>query len=175
MPKAPAKQYPLTQTDLSKLIGVSLSVMNRHTQTSHFPEPFDQTPKGPRWLGPDVLRWYVEHGAPEKYQRELLKALSSRFGVGVDIPEDYETAKEQLDIRLKAHKVSRAIGDCVSFQDIRHIVGELAREIRNACEKVNAATGRDVSPLFGTAFDNFEHSLREAQSRAVEVDESVDQ
>ncbi|MFO0979674.1 MAG: hypothetical protein U0996_24965 [Planctomycetaceae bacterium] len=110
-----------------------------------------------------MFLWWLVHRAPKTIRNEVAGQL------GIEIrsdPEDLSIESERLDLRLKAHKVSKAIGDAVSFADIRSIIGDLAREIRQACDKVNAATGRDVLPLFDRAFSSFEESLSAAQESA---------
>jgi len=103
-----------------------------------------------------------EHRAPKKLQRELHADLRASLGLsddGTATVSDDMSESDRLDLQLKAHKVARAVGDCVSFTDIRGIVSKMAANIRQACAGVNAVCGRDVLPLFDEAFDAFEAEL----------------
>ncbi len=167
MKKTPANST-FSLSELGRVIGVSAQSMSKYAKLGGFPRSTD----GDRWEAMPVALWWLQHRAKVKLQREVHSGLSAALGIagdGATLPADQMSQSDQLDLQLKAHKVSRAIGDTVSFSDIRNIVGELASEIRQACASVNAATGRDVLPLFEEAFDRFEASLTDTSLHAGEA------
>lgn len=167
MRKTPANST-FSLSELGRVIGVSAQSMSKYAKLGGFPRATD----GDRREAMPVIVWWLQHRAKVKLQRELHTGLSSVLGIAGDgetPAADLMSPGDQLDLQLKAHKVARAIGDCVSFTDIRAIVGELASEIRLACASVNVATGRDVLPLFEEAFDKFEESLNQKAIQAGEA------
>lgn len=148
-----------SQAELARMLGVSAQAVSKYSKEPGFPRA-DRD--GLREAVP-VFQWWIVNRAPKAIRNEV----AGQLGLEVqNEPEDLSSESEKLDLRLKAHKVSKAIGDVVSFSDVRGIIGDLAREIRQACEKVNAATGRDVLPMFEEAFNRFEESLIHAQESA---------
>lgn len=156
MKKTPAKAtYSLSE--LSRIIGVSPQALTKWRRLAGFPEATD----GEKREALPVVLWWLEQRASSKIQRDVHSRLAAAIGIAEDgtSAADQMSESDRLDLMLKAHKVAKAVGDSVSFADIRAIVAELATEIRQACAGVNAATGRDVLPLFDEAFDRFEQSL----------------
>lgn len=160
MTKRPANStYSLTE--IGRMLGVSAQTMSKYSKQPGFPPASDD---GKREAMP-AIEWWFLHRAPKKMQRQLHAELRASLGLSADGSTPVEpqmSESDRLDLALKSHKVSRAIGDCVSFADIRGIVGNLATNIRQACDGVNTATGRDMLPLFDEAFDEFERSLDES-------------
>lgn len=152
-------------TEIGRMIGVSAQSMSKYSKLQGFPaaDKFGKREAMP------VIQWWFLNRAPKKLQRQLHGELRASLGLTDDgsVPvSDDMSESDRLDLQLKAHKVSRAIGDCVSFTDIRGIVSKMAANIRQACAGVNAACGRDVLPLFDEAFDEFE-SLLDAEIDAI--------
>ena len=145
-------------TEIGRMLGISAQSMSKYSKEPGFPP---ETKDGKREAMP-CIQWWFEHRAPKKLQRELHADLRKSLGLsddGTATVSDELSESDRLDLQLKSHKVARAIGDCVSFTDIRGIVSKMAANIRQACAGVNAATGRDVLPLFDEAFDEFEAEL----------------
>lgn len=154
-------KFAFSLTEIGRMVGVSANAMATYAKMSGFPEA-DENGKRPSM---PCIAWWLTHKAPEKLQRQLHGELSDSLGIANDgsvAAADNMSESDRLDLQLKAHKVAKAVGDAVSFADIRGIVGTLAANIRQACAGVNAATGRDVLPLFDQAFDEFEASLDES-------------
>lgn len=159
----------VTRSEFGRLVGVSSQTASKYARLPGFPDP-DQNDKIEAFA---AICWWVVHKAPRPIQRELHSQLGVALGIATEVPEDRPLSiaeeTERLDLQLKAHKVLRAVGEAVLFSDIRGIVGRLASAIREACQQVNAASGRDVLPLFEAAFDQFEEELKDAQQEAGEA------
>jgi len=166
------KKTPVNATfslsELGRFIGVSAQSMSKYAKLGGFPRATD----GDRWAAMPVVVWWLQHRAKVRLQREVHSGLSAALGIGGDESTpaaELMSESDRLDLQLKSHKVARAIGDCVSFEAIRDVVTLLATDIRQACDSVNAATGRDVLPLFDEAFDRFEQSLADSAIQAGEA------
>ena len=146
-------------TEIGRMIGVSAQSMSKYSRLQGFPAACDKS--GKREAMP-VIQWWFLNRAPKRLQRQLHSELRASLGLsddGTATVSDEMSASDRLDLALKAHKVARAVGDCVSFADIRAIVSKMAANIRQACAGVNSACGRDVLPLFDEAFNEFEAEL----------------
>lgn len=146
-------------TEISRMVGLSAQTLSKYSKQQGFPAASDKSGK---YEALPVIQWWFLNRAPKKLQRELHADLRASLGLtddGAATVSDDMSESDRLDLQLKAHKVSKAVGDCVSFTDIRGIVSKMAANIRQACAGVNAACGRDVLPLFDEAFDEFEAEL----------------
>lgn len=154
-----AAKSAFSLTEISRMLGLSAQTLSKYSKQHGFPEAFDKSGK---YEALPVIEWWFCNRAPKKIRRQFHADLRASLGLTDDgsVPvSDEMTESDRLDLALKAHKVARAVGDCVSFTDIRGIVSKMAANIRQACAGVNAATGRDVLPLFDEAFDEFEAEL----------------
>ncbi len=160
----------VSRNELARFIGCSGQTISKYARQPGFPQP-DGADK---LDAVECIAWWLTQKAPRAKQRELYGKLSGVLGIETngeaeaEKPASIAEEHERLDLQLKAHKVSKAIGDCVAFADIRSIVGKLASGIREACGQVNDISGRDVLPLFEAAFSRFEAELDEAQEHAGE-------
>ncbi len=157
--KPQAAKSAFSLTEIGRMIGVSAQSMSKYSKLQGFPAADAKTGK---YEAMPVIEWWFCHRAPKKMRQQLHAELLASLGLSPDgtaPAAEQMSESDRLDLQLKSHKVAKAVGDCVSFADIRAIVGNLATSIRTACAGVNAATGRDVIPLFDEAFDEFEKSL----------------
>ncbi len=144
-------------SELGRFLGVSAQSMSKWSKLAGFPRAAD----GDRWEALPVFEWWMINKATRAQQRGLLQRLSEVLRMpSPEMAEENQISKsDRLDLELKEHKLNRMIGDCVSFADVREIVGTLATEIRQACESAKAATGHDVMPMFNAAFDRFDELI----------------
>lgn len=145
-------------TELGRVLGVSAQSMSKWSKLAGFPRAMD----GDRWEAMPVVEWWLIHKAARGQQRGLLQRLCEVLKAPIpEISDESQMSEsDRLDLALKEHKLNRMIGDCVSFSDIKDIVGTLATEIRQACESAKTATGHDVMPMFDAAFDRFSATLQ---------------
>ncbi|MEP3480776.1 MAG: hypothetical protein ABJZ55_16120 [Fuerstiella sp.] len=145
------KPATYSRNELSKLFGVVSATVGKWEREEGFPEP----DKDNRFVGTEVAAWWFQHRATKSSRMQLVHSPG-------DLDAEMTLADEDrlLDLRIKAHKVAKTVGDAVSFEDIRHVIGEFAADIRESCSAAQAATGQDLTPLFDEAFTNFEQRVR---------------
>lgn len=160
MTRKQTAQTAYSLSELGRIVGVSAQAMSKYSKMTGFPEPTSEN----RWVAIPVIRWWLANRATLPMRKIVYAELRESLGIKTeDSAPETMTEMEAIELKLKAHKLALAVGDCVRYEDIRHFVTQLANEIRGACESVLTATGRDQLPLFEAAFERFFVSLDEAQ------------
>ncbi len=160
MPAKPT--YPQTQAELSRCLGVSVATFNKWTKQAGFPTPFDTASSGPRWTGPDVIRWWLLTQADAKFIESVKSAWFGETTTDDGIEEGaykarFERAKAIRQETMLAEEQKRL----VSRDDLATDLGVVIKHLRTAGDAIARKYGDDARQIIISGIEQAEESLRE--------------